>query len=220
MTECGTFNVAAFYNDFSNQQVLGGFQSSTNAAPPTEAIINAGSSRIYGFEVESTLVPYKGVPLNLAYTYLNSKLEKVQAVAPLPGSPYDVIDATAVAGYPLTLTPKNKVSFTATYQLPLDESYGKLSVSTTYTYQSKQLTSSLGPYEDVPAYGLLNFNLDWESVFQSPFDAEFFMTNVTDGYYSTYQTDLISALGFASRLLGEPRMFGGRLRYHFGGPNS
>jgi iron complex outermembrane receptor protein len=214
----GFINFAAFYNDFSDQQVPAGFQSSKNQAPPTQGIINTGASRIYGFELESAIVPYRGVTLDLSYTYLNSRLSSVKRLAPLPGSPYDEIVATAIAGYPLQFTPRNKLSFTAAYRLPVDDAVGKITLSTTYTYTGDQLTSSAGPFQVIPAFDLLNLNVNWEGIYGSPVDAEFFMTNATDNVYASNLTDLTSFTGFASRIMGEPRMFGGRLRYHFGGP--
>ena len=68
----------------------------------------------------------------------------------------------------------------------------------------------------IPAYGLLNFSLDWTSVFGKPFDASFFMTNATDKLYWNFIPQFYNSAGFESRFLGPPRMFGVRLRKRFG----
>jgi iron complex outermembrane recepter protein len=213
----GFIDAAAFYNEFANQQLLAGFQASgkNGAASPATAIVNAGASRIYGFEVESLLKPYQGVTLNASYTYLNSKLDAIGNLTPAPGSPYDIVTSTAVIGNPLPLTPRNKFSATASYQLPVDASLGNISIGATYSYTSKQLTSSLGPFDNIPGYDVVNLNLDWESVAGQPIDVELFVTNLTNNLYATYVNDLSSTLGFATRAMGEPQMFGGRLRVHF-----
>ena len=61
----GSFNIAAFYNDLTDQQIQAGFQSSTGAASPTTGILNAGSSTIQGVEVESTFMLFEGMSLDL-----------------------------------------------------------------------------------------------------------------------------------------------------------
>jgi iron complex outermembrane receptor protein len=208
----GTFDAAAFYNDFTNQQlVVGAF---SNQGSPASGIINAGSSRIWGLELEGLLVPAQGVTLDLAYTYLNTKIETLAFPAP-PGV---TVIPSAQVGDPLPFTPRHKLSFAATYALPLDESIGKVMVGATYVYNGSQIVQSGGPYAYLPAYSLLNFNVNWESIFGGPVDAEFFMTNATDTFYLNYIADYsVIGLGFADRNPGEPRMFGGRLRYRFGG---
>jgi iron complex outermembrane receptor protein len=42
------------------------------------------------------------------------------------------------------------------------------------------------------------------------------VTNLTDSHYYSYVNDLASSTGFETARPGEPRMFGGRIRYHFG----
>ena len=62
----GVFDIAAFYNDFSQQQLTvgfgpGGTPSATSpvylGAAPTIAIVNAGKSRIWGVEVNASVSP-------------------------------------------------------------------------------------------------------------------------------------------------------------------
>jgi iron complex outermembrane receptor protein len=211
----GYVNAAAFYNDFSDMQILGQFVNTHNQAIPLNAgILNAGSSRICGFELESSVTPYTGLNLNLAYTYLNSRLNSANQQN-LTGGVYDHFAPSSIPGSPLQYSPRNKVSFQVTYKLPVDESLGKISIGATDVYTGSQLVQTGGPYTYLPSYNLLNFNLNWESISGGPFDAEFFMTNVTDEVYYTYLDDFTYFAGFASRVLGEPRMFGGRLRVHF-----
>src|SRR5262249_7383690 len=59
----------------------------------------------------------------------------------------------------------------------------------------------------------------WTNVWNSPIDASFFVTNLTDTVYrvgglSVYPT----TLGFDAAVYNPPRMFGVQLRYTFGGP--
>lgn len=43
------------------------------------------------------------------------------------------------------------------------------------------------------------------------------MRQVADNFCAAYHNDFTSFLGFTARDLGEPRMFSGRICYHFGG---
>jgi iron complex outermembrane receptor protein len=70
----------------------------------------------------------------------------------------------------------------------------------------------------VAGRSLLNLDLGWSSIFGSPVDVTAFATNVTNKKYYQYIPGLGSpqaAVEFAT--VGEPRMFGVRLRYRFGG---
>ena len=44
----------------------------------------------------------------------------------------------------------------------------------------------------------------------------FFATNVTDKQYFTYIPGIGIATGFETAQLGQPRMYGARIRLHFG----
>ena len=62
----------------------------------------------------------------------------------------------------------------------------------------------------------LDLNLDWNSVGGSPVDVSLFANNVTNQFTVVTLNGLRDILGFDARQLGEPRMYGGRLRVRFG----
>ena len=62
---------------------------------------------------------------------------------------------------------------------------------------------------------MLNLNATLADVAQLPVDLSFFMTNVTNEHVILQINDN-QARGFVSATIGEPRMFGFRLRYRFG----
>src|SRR3546814_9619834 len=68
----GRFNIAAFYNDLTNQQLQYGYVSPT--AQTTTTIANAGKSRIAGVEVESFMQLVPGLTWAVSYSYLDTKL--------------------------------------------------------------------------------------------------------------------------------------------------
>jgi iron complex outermembrane receptor protein len=221
----GTFDVAGFYNNFTNQQLQVGFDTAPGATvAQTTGVVNAGRSRMYGAEAEATLTPFNGLTIDAAYTYLNAKIKKIQPL--VSSDPNYVVFNQIFAGNSLVLSPKNKATVTVNYTLPLAERIGRVSIGVTFTHTDKQLTTYA--YNSAPllaAYGsnlgliaatnLLNLNLNWNSVANHPVDLSLFATNVTQKKYYAFVAGLGQS-GFESAVLGEPRMFGARLRYRFG----
>jgi iron complex outermembrane receptor protein len=120
-------------------------------------------------------------------------------------------------GDPLAFSPKHRITLTATYTLPLDESMGKVSFGGTWVYTAKQLsTRGAAPqFQIFPSTNQFNLNFDWKGVGGSPMDLAVFVTNVTNeailvGDNSSYQ------LGFDGLSYAPPRMFGMRVRVNFG----
>ncbi|MEW9855425.1 TonB-dependent receptor [Novosphingobium sp. M1R2S20] len=210
----GTFNLAAFYNNFQDQQVAVGLLSSANAATPTQAIVNAGRSRIWGIEAEASVRPFERFNLSGSLAYLNTKVTDIIIPVAAPGSVYDIIQPSAVKGSRLALTPRYKATATASYELPLSESLGRMTASATYSYTGKQIFA-LTARGTLDAYDFLNLNLDWAGIGGSPFDAAVFVINATGKKYYLSVSDN-TRQGFISQLPAEPRTYGLRLRWRFG----
>jgi iron complex outermembrane receptor protein len=66
-----------------------------------------------------------------------------------------------------------------------------------------------------PGRTTFNINVNWDNVAGKPIDAAFFMTNVTNKTYFVNTGGAFVSAGFADLLLGEPRMWGFRLKYRF-----
>jgi iron complex outermembrane receptor protein len=230
----GLFNVAAFYNDFSNQQLQFGFNARVDPithapAPvsPTTGIINAGKSRIYGAEVELSVTPLEGLSFDLNYTYLNATIQRISGFQTTDPN-YTAAGSLIGPGAPLALSPKNKASLTGTYTLPLPPSIGRIIFGATFTHTDKQLTNyvyldpatvaAIGKdYGFVPSTDLLNLNLNWNAIAGSAVDVSLFATNVTGKQYYQFIPGLASpGAGVEFGVLGEPRMYGARIRYRFG----
>jgi iron complex outermembrane receptor protein len=228
----GIFNVAAFYNNFENQQLQLGYNARvTNGVPapvsPTTAIINAGKSRIYGAEVELEVAPVTGLTVDVNYTYLNTDIQRISGYTTTDPN-YQAGTNALKAGDPLALSPKNKATLSADYALPLPANIGRVSVGATLTHTDKQLANYnyLEPavvalfgqnLSYLPSTDLLNLNVGWNAIMESPVDVNFFVTNVTDRQYYTFIPGLGSAaLGVETASLGLPRMFGARIKYRFG----
>ena len=252
----GTFNLAGFYNDFHNEQLQIGFQGV--GVPPTAAIANLGHSRMYGFEADTTLHLFTGFVVNAAYSYLNTKILNSGSVASLGGASttfygypsfgFDPYGAGPLAGMyhwylfggvpngsPLFLSPQSKLVLTGTYTLPLDKSFGTLSVGATMSYEASQVTAytsqgfcysstfnntltgtnpSCNDIARLAPRTLVNLNVDWKRVLDRPLDLAFFVSNLTNKQYYTLVAGTLGG-GFESASLGAPRMFGFRAKVHF-----
>lgn len=211
----GNVNIALFYNELDDQQIQAGFVSTTGQASSTTGIVNAGKSTIWGGELESRLLLTDRLSLDIGYTYLDTKLESIAEITPIPGTPFDAIQPSALEGGPLAFSPKHQVVVGLNYLLPLDEHMGELSVGATYVYNDDQLSAANTPYGVIPSYELVNLNLNWMSVMQSAFDVSLFVTNALDEEYTAFVPGNFNSLGGEFRVVGQPRMAGARLRYNF-----
>jgi iron complex outermembrane recepter protein len=232
----GLFNIALFYNDFTDQQLQLGLLPIGSVG--TTAIVNTGASTIQGLEIDTRLELFTGLTLNLAYTYLDSEVEEAQhlIVAGNPGicsggpafGSVCVAGGTtaALVGYPTAFSPEHQGSATLTYRLPTPETIGDISVGATYSYSHEYfavmplptLTSpanAFNPHAEVPSFGILNLNVNWNEIVGSKFDASIFVTNALDEEYWTFVAGQYVSSGYEYRQLRRPMMVGGRLRYSF-----
>ena len=228
----GVFNVSAFYNDFRNQQIQMGILPLGVPQPPMGGPLNLGKSRIWGIEADTTVNLFKGFTVNAGYTYLNTKVLSLATVTAPPGY---LLQPAFQAGGPLSLSPKNKLTITGTYTLPLDESIGRISLSATLTHTDSMHAAydsgyiAAGVYIAGPngalvqtnadlgllaATNLLDLNVNWNSVAGKPLDLSFFATNVTNQHYYTFVSGALGA-GAEFANVGTPSMYGMRAKVHF-----
>lgn len=217
----GVFNIAFFDNDFTDMQLQAGYVSPT--AGPTTAIFNAGRSEIKGFEAELNLQLMDGLLASVSYSQLDTELisqedhqSEVEAAAgPFAGFSYTPI---AEVGDELPFAPEKSYVASLVYQLPLPESLGPIDFAVTYVYTSEQRATgrSASPFDMIEEYSLWNYNLNWSGILGTALDLSLFVTNARDEEYVTYLSGTYNALGFDSRMVGLPKMYGARLKYRFG----
>lgn len=193
-----------FNSDFRNIQRLvsetlpGGVESNFTA--------NASAARIDGFELQATAAPSSQLNVTVAYSYNDGKYTQINPAA-----------APSLVGTPFDYLPRNKVSGTLAYTLPLRGFIGEVTLDASYAYQSRYFDApAVQPLDYISGYGVLNGRLEWRDALRLPLDLSAFVTNATNrvyrvGQYSNYSTD-----GRITSFYGEPRMFGVNLRYRFG----
>jgi len=229
----GTFNVAAFYNKFKNQQLEAGINSVDGTTIQTTIIIPA-ESRIYGLEADLMIEPADWVRLEASYSYNNSKLQKFSSPDlssdPNYGSaagPLQLIVRDLEVGGKLPLSVPHAFNATLTVKSPLPESVGDVELSGTVVHMSSFRAVADAPTDAFPAGGgtgtgvlpkrtFGNVNLTWKNIGGGPIDAVFYATNITNEKMLTHINDQ-SNRGFIAYSVDEPRQYGIRVKYRFGG---
>ncbi len=194
---------------------------------------NAAEAEIKGFEFDVTFAPSADLLINLAYSYVDAGYEKWDKTVTAQDAfgddyllTYDNTDAE------FTYIPKQSLTGSMVYTLPVDASLGEISVMTSVYWQDdmvshaeSHLFDQLGWSEealksamstvDVDSYALWNLRLDWRNVMGSNFDLAAYVNNATDEEYIVGGLNVIDKLGFAADAYGAPRTYGASLRYQF-----
>lgn len=204
------FNVAAYrgiYDDIQRTTV------ESVATPVGPVLLNvtrsAAKGKIQGIELNGAIVPVAGLTLTASYSYIDARYT-------------DVADANAqaiLAGSPFPYTPEHKVSLGASYETSLGDA-GDLVLGANYTHQSRVSTAQTNAtfYDYLPSYGLLNATLDLRNVGGSAFDIGVFASNITNEATPVGVLDFYNAEpGTVGLTYTEPRMYGVRIGYRFGG---
>jgi iron complex outermembrane receptor protein len=207
----GYFNIAGFYNQLRNQQV----GASTVPRPESglsqgNTILNVGKATIQGVEVDASTLLFDSLRLDVGYLFLDTKVNGIPVSVPVTNGPFFEVRPTVLDGSSLTYSPRNRVTVTATYSLPLPED---VSLGATFVHTDKQVANASALFGILPPTDLLNLNATWTGIMRSPLDAAFFMTNATNEIYPVATT---AGSGYDNILFGQPRVWGFRLRYNFG----
>ena len=236
----GYFNIAGFHNKLKQAQLPVSGLSAVPGFSGAQPVINAGTAKIQGIEVDASISPFEGFKLDAGYTYLDSKLESIDDAklnAP-PGSPYlprFVPNAVRrqLTG-PVTQEPadpdrhlhpaagrehrrdfvwRDLYPYRQAGRHPGDVQRGAFG-------NSRSLYSNtVAPGTDfrfAPATDLLNLNVNWNNFMGKPVDLAFFVTNLTKQVYAVDVGSSFNSAGFENQLMGPPRMWGFRLKYRFG----
>jgi len=225
------FNLTGYRSDYSSiQRAAGDFNPVTNVQGAVQ--LSDAAAIIQGVEVEVLTKFTRDLEFGLNYGYTDAYYTKFPfhsnvTVASGTGVWTDCNGTPIVANgdydakcRPLQYTAKHIGSAHVKYTLPLPETVGTVSAFVNYAYTSKQHTEALfgsqQPFELMDAFGLLSGSVDWKNIYSSPIDVNLFVTNATNKLYRTTNGDTYQSLGVVSTLYGEPRMYGLRVRYHWG----
>jgi len=232
----GHFNLTGFYSKLRDAQQLVGLNCNRPVCPAgnsATSVFNAGRAHMWGVEFDGSARPASFFRLDFSGAYLKSRLDSLEVdITPFLTNFETSLFPSAV-GDPLPLTPKFSGNISGTVTLPVSEDLGKIEISALFRYASKFSTSASNTYDKLnvtrAAAGLdpipvdkatavkqLDLNLDWQNVGGAPIDFSIFASNVTKQVTYTLLQPLYASFGFDLRYIGQPRMFGARLKVRFG----
>jgi iron complex outermembrane receptor protein len=191
-------NVAAFYYDFTDQQVF--VLASGSGGVPVQQLSNAAASTLYGAELEMAWQPLQGLVLQVGAGYTHSEFDEFRT--PL---------GEDLSGRRLPSAPETNVNAMVTYTVPT--AVGEFAFAADAKYQSKQYFSvNNDPILSQDAYTLANARLSWTSSSRHV-TATAWVRNLADEDYLAGAFDLAS-FGWDQWVVGEPRTYGLTLEYH------
>jgi iron complex outermembrane receptor protein len=154
-------NLAAYYSDFEDMQLIVEVDPSAGASGPTQTV-NAGRAAIKGIELDVLFNPLEDLTLGASYSYLDAELRHVDVVpcslrdngeVPNPGGCPNGYNPTSIyhvgdnikGEYSMPYTPKHSYDVNATYTLAhIGE--GALSAFVDYRYQGETfVVATAGP---------------------------------------------------------------------------
>jgi iron complex outermembrane receptor protein len=191
-------NFAAFYMDYTNLQVYGGYVTDLPDEPSYD--LNAGQARLLGGELEATLLPATGLELRLGVGYVDSKIKELDE----GGTIYRDIKMPGVR--PLT------ADFVAQYSRPLSNGV-VVNYRADWIQQGRSFddTTTDDPANEQRPYGVLNLSSGFSL---REWNVSWYMNNVFDKvYWSGTSTGEYAIHG--SFAYFNPRTFGIRVNYHF-----
>jgi iron complex outermembrane receptor protein len=205
------FNVAAFYNDYRNEQIFATVPQVlvTGTGQPivstTQLLTNAKKAHTEGVEVQLTAAPIHGLMIDLQSAWLQARLD--EAGLPLFSG------VSSLNGKQLANAPRFTGSGVIAYKLDL-ASGDDVNIRWNSNYRSHVwFDTTNDPYIQQKPYWLHNFNVAYES--HLGWAVGLFVRNVANEKYALTATDLSNPFGLIEPVYGPPRTYGIDLNYHF-----
>jgi iron complex outermembrane receptor protein len=212
----GRTNIAVFQSNFKDLQRATTYLNQVTHTASSQ-VGNVAKERSRGFEFETSVKWNDLLETSLSYAYLDAKYTKYD------GQTLRIPDNVLVENItsPVSASPKHKINLLTTFNLPVPERVGQVSLTANVSYQSSMVLSDNSisdPIPEVqPAYTLVDLRADWQNVMGSPVDIGFFVKNVANKVYAIGSAHVInSRLGVTGIQYAEPRTFGVRVRARFG----
>ena len=222
-------NSAIYYTDYTDLQKAGIDAyvppNSVNPVPQLgQSIFNVGSAWIAGLELDLTVQPWEGGALIATYGYTRAEYEDFKldytGATPQLDCTGNEVQAGGVVDFtcsPFQSTPEHQFSLSARSMLPMNQVWGFLEASATYTWTARQYSASPPPNAEprawLPSFGLLNASLNWMAVFGSGLSVQVFGTNLLNKEWRISNSNQWNLTYFQSSIYSEPRIVGLNLSY-------
>ena len=188
-------NLAAFYMDYTDQQV----RDCGDASCLTEVIANAGSSTIKGFEAEGTFKPVDFLAIDFALGYSDATFDTYK------------VGNKDFSGKRLTYSPKWNASAGATFTQQVGN-IGEFMLNAGLTYRGNQFQDSANLREK-PSYTLVNARTGIRSA-EDGWGVYLWVKNLTNKRYITAPA-VLDLMGTRQEKFGTPRKYGVSLDLSF-----
>lgn len=205
-------NFALYYQDYSDIQRTTILPDPNTSGGYVTLIANAAEATIEGADFELMASPIERLDISLNYAYVHTKYDKY--IHPNFGD---------FSGDKFGWVPKDQLTATIRYTLPVDPSLGDISLQANYYYQSDML-GSIVPASGYPlmdraktinSYSIYNYRIDWGHIMGSNVDLSLFVKNASNEKYPVGGLSVLAALGLEAWNYGAPRTWGASLRYRF-----
>ncbi|MET0363916.1 MAG: TonB-dependent receptor [Sphingobium sp.] len=202
-----TGGIAAYWTDYSGYQA--NYQDSFGTPPaPVTRLINAGTVRTRGIELDLSARPTDRLTVNFAGVYNNARIRTFKC-------PTGVASTTcgAVDGKPLPFAPDWKLSGGGAYKIPVGDTLN-VELQSDWTFRSETLFSlDQSPYTIQPSYGIWNASVALLS--DRKWEIRGLVKNILDTHYSNLLGNGTTAgvVRFVPR--DNDRYFGVNARYNF-----
>ena len=189
------FNGSFYYYDYEDFQA-------TRWALFTNFIVNNDATN-YGVDLELISNPAPGWDLMLTLGYLDAEVDNVE-----------IADGIFRDVEP-TYSPELTLSGLVRYELPNEVFTGKVSAQLDYNYVSS-FYSNLRNFDSQreDSYIIGNARVSWSSA-DERWNVSFFVKNLADNRYVTINFDNAEFCGCSQSIYGNPRWFGGNVRYNW-----
>ena len=203
-------NGAAFYSKAEDQQLT--FFIPSGAAGTATALLNAGQSRIRGWEMELQTVPVDGLDVRLTWGWTASDFVEF-----IDDTGTDIKDQNS-----LSIEPKRTYSAVATYTFP-ESSIGTFILTGSFAWRGAQsfiLNRAQADLEDANSYGLFGARAQLMDAFgYEGISLTLSGQNVADRVYRTNGVTFPFPFGatWSGNTYGDPRHLLFEVSYEFGG---
>lgn len=185
-----TFNLAAFYYDYKNQQFI-----NVDPASAAQTLLNIPKSRIYGGEADLIVRPSRDLTLQAGIGLLSTRIQR------------GTVSGVDVSGNRLSNAPRFTANASVDWTVA-DGNAGRFSIHPTIAYQTNQFFEVLNvPRLRQGGYALLSGRIDWQSA-NGRYTVSVWGKNLTKKFYFTSRVDLLAGFGFDYNHVGAPRTYG------------
>lgn len=214
-------SLAIYYQDYQDIQNTVSTTEGTRLVTRTE---NAAKAEISGLEFETTVKPTDDLTFNFSYSYVDAQFKDRTAL--IAGKTVDTSNDE------FTYIPKQSLTASTTYTLPLDHKFGEVSLTGGVYWQDEMSTHpyvkqfnlygwansdvvAMTKFSRADEYTVWNFRADWRSVMGSTFDVAAYVDNATNEKYILGGLNVVDSGGYGAYHYGAPRTIGASVKYSF-----